>query len=469
MPDEPEAQGVRAPRGARPRAGRASRGCPRSPSGCCPSGLRVVAVRRPSVPVVHVRLRIPTAVRRDAGPRPRRACSSARCCSGTAERSQGELAETLQRIGGSLRVSGDADRMVLAGESLRGGLGELLGLLSEVLTGAAYPKGPVEGEAARLADQLQRALSQPGVQADEAWLRQMYGEHPYGREHPAADEVLAVPAVLAARRAPSAGRARRQPAGAGRRPDPGPRPGPGGRGSRRLGHQRQPDAGAEGRRRADRAAAAGRPPGRRPVEHPDRRAGPGPHRPVVRGCRGGQRAVRRVLLLAAGDEHPRGQGLHLQPAQLAAARAGGVLPPDRRRRRDRGDGARAGRDRLRARPDGHAAAVGGRGRRDRAVPRRVAGAVDRDPGRSGGDPVGAAGRRAGRHLAARAPGGADGGDAGGRARGRADDARAGVPGHDRRRRRRPGRRAARRPRPRSPAPDSRAPGLCPGAVVGWPS
>ena len=37
-----------------------------------PSGLRVVAVRRPSVPLVHLRLRIPSAVRRDAGPRPRR-------------------------------------------------------------------------------------------------------------------------------------------------------------------------------------------------------------------------------------------------------------------------------------------------------------------------------------------------------------------------------------------------------------
>ena len=31
---------------------------------------------------------------------------------GTAERSQGELAEALQRIGGSLRVSGDADRLL---------------------------------------------------------------------------------------------------------------------------------------------------------------------------------------------------------------------------------------------------------------------------------------------------------------------------------------------------------------------
>ena len=161
-----------------------------------PSGLRVVAVRRPSVPVVHVRVRIPTAVRRDAD-LGRAALLERTMLLGTAERSQGELAEALQRIGGSLRVSGDADRLVLAGESLRGGLGELLGLLAEVLTGASYPKAPVEGEAVRLADQLRRAHSQPSVRADEAWLHQMYDGHPYGREHPAAEEVLAVaPASL---------------------------------------------------------------------------------------------------------------------------------------------------------------------------------------------------------------------------------------------------------------------------------
>ncbi|HVD27859.1 MAG TPA: pitrilysin family protein, partial [Mycobacteriales bacterium] len=157
-----------------------------------PNGLRVVAVRRPSVPVVHVRLRVPTAVRRDED-LARSAMLERGMLLGTAERSQGELAEALQRIGGSLRVSGDADRLLLAGESLRAGLPELLRLLTEVLVGASYPRRQVEGEAARLADQLRRAWSQPGVVADESWLRRMYGGHPYGREHPDADEVLAVP------------------------------------------------------------------------------------------------------------------------------------------------------------------------------------------------------------------------------------------------------------------------------------
>ncbi len=161
-----------------------------------PSGLRVVAVRRPSVPVVHVRLRIPTAVRRDAD-LARAALMERTMLLGTAQHSQGQLAEALQGIGGSLRVSGDADKLVVSGESLRGDLARLLGLLADVLTGATYPKHPVEGETARLGEQLTRALSQPGVVADEAWLHQVFGAHPYGREHPTAEEVHAVaPASL---------------------------------------------------------------------------------------------------------------------------------------------------------------------------------------------------------------------------------------------------------------------------------
>jgi len=161
-----------------------------------PNGLRVVAVRRPGVPVVHLRLRVPTAVRRDADLAKARLLERTMLL-GTAERSQAELAEALQRVGGSLRVSSDSDRLLVAGESLAGGLPDLLGLLAEVLTGAAYPRAQVEGEAGRLADQTRRVLSQPGVVADEAWLAQAFGGHPYGREHPSPDELLAVsPATL---------------------------------------------------------------------------------------------------------------------------------------------------------------------------------------------------------------------------------------------------------------------------------
>ncbi len=156
-----------------------------------PNGLRVVAVRRSSVPLVHLRLRVPNAVRRDTD-LAKTALLSRTIMLGTSNRTQGELAEALQRIGGGLRVDDGADGLSFAGESLRSGLGDLLALLAEVLTNAAFPRAASEREAGRLSDHLRRALSQPGTVADETWLRRRYGDHPYGRSLPTPDEVADV-------------------------------------------------------------------------------------------------------------------------------------------------------------------------------------------------------------------------------------------------------------------------------------
>ncbi len=156
-----------------------------------PNGLRVVAVRRASVPLVHVRLRIPSALRRGAD-LARTSVLSRSMMLGAGGRSQNELAEALQTIGGGLRVDDSADGLSVSGEALGASFGELLGLLSDVLTDPAYPKGAVEREAGRLVDHVRRALSQPGVQADEAWLHRRYGDHVYGSKIPSPDEVSAV-------------------------------------------------------------------------------------------------------------------------------------------------------------------------------------------------------------------------------------------------------------------------------------
>ena len=156
------------------------------------SGLRVVAVRRASVPLVHLRLRVPNAIRRDADlaktavaladddaghQQTARRASWPRPCSAWAAGCASTTAPTALSFGG---------------ESLKSELGSLLGLLAEVLTDAAYPRAASEREAGRLGDHLRRALSQPGVVADEAWLNRRYGDHPYGRSLPTPDEVAEV-------------------------------------------------------------------------------------------------------------------------------------------------------------------------------------------------------------------------------------------------------------------------------------
>ena len=159
-----------------------------------PSGLRVVAVRRPGVPLVEMRLRIPfggTA----AGHPARSTLLSNTMLAGTAERDQVELASALQALGSDLTVSADSDRLVVSGAVLRTGLTDLLRIVAEVVGAAAYPSREVAGERDRLVERLEMARSQPAVLVGEALNQRMYGNHPYARELPTVDTVRAVTAA----------------------------------------------------------------------------------------------------------------------------------------------------------------------------------------------------------------------------------------------------------------------------------
>jgi zinc protease len=161
-----------------------------------PSGLRVLAVRRPGVPLVEVRLRVPFAGRGETHVA-RAQLLSDTLLSGTDRRSASQLAVDLQALGGQLHASHDADRLGISGSVLSSGFGGFLALLGELLTSASYPKEEVAAERDRLVQELAIHRSQASVVAREALLRRMYGDHPYGRELPDADVVAEVtPAQL---------------------------------------------------------------------------------------------------------------------------------------------------------------------------------------------------------------------------------------------------------------------------------
>jgi zinc protease len=164
------------------------------------NGLRVQAVRRPGVPLAELRLRIPFAGPAGKGGRAHTARAHLlgdTLLSGTAQRDAARLAADLQALGGQLSASTDADRLALGGSVLVDGLPGLLELLAEVLTSASFPKQEVVGERDRLVQELAIYRSQASVMAREALLRRLYGDHPYGRELPAAEEVQDVtPAQL---------------------------------------------------------------------------------------------------------------------------------------------------------------------------------------------------------------------------------------------------------------------------------
>jgi predicted Zn-dependent peptidase len=154
------------------------------------NGLTVIAIERRSVPLVELRLRVP--FERTALDPPfvaRAALMSQTLFSGTATMSTVDIAAALQTVGGALSAGVDADRLLVTGNGLASGLSDILGILSDVLTGATFPEGEVETERARLIDRVQVAQSQPQHLARVALQKRMYGEHPYAVQTPSIEDI----------------------------------------------------------------------------------------------------------------------------------------------------------------------------------------------------------------------------------------------------------------------------------------
>ncbi|HEX8628501.1 MAG TPA: pitrilysin family protein [Catenuloplanes sp.] len=166
---------------------------PRQAERTLDTGLTVITIRRPAVPLVEVRLRVPFG----RAPLARAAVLSQTLFSGTAELSTVEIAAALQTVGGGLSVGLDPDRLMISGNGLVSGLDRILELLAGVLTGAAYPAEEVATERGRLVDHIQVAQSQPAHVARTALLKRMYDRHPYAVQTPEPEQIRGVrPAQL---------------------------------------------------------------------------------------------------------------------------------------------------------------------------------------------------------------------------------------------------------------------------------
>jgi zinc protease len=154
------------------------------------NGLRVLAVRRPGVPLVELRLRIPFLSAR-AAHSARASLLSETLLTGTPSYDRAGLASAVQALGGALGVGVDADRLLISASVLAGNLSALLAILAEALTSATYASGEVDTERERLVERLTIARSRAGTVAGEALAHRMYGQHPYAFDLPQPADVQA--------------------------------------------------------------------------------------------------------------------------------------------------------------------------------------------------------------------------------------------------------------------------------------
>jgi predicted Zn-dependent peptidase len=163
-----------------------------------PGGLRVIAVRKPGVPLVELRLRVPFLAAGPAHPA-HAALLADTLLTGAGGRDRAQLAAQIQALGAEVSVGVDADRLLISANVLATNLRPLTNLLAAVLTGPAYQAGEVATERERLVERLTIARSRPGVVAGEALGHRMWGAHPYALDLPQPDAVAATtPAQLRA-------------------------------------------------------------------------------------------------------------------------------------------------------------------------------------------------------------------------------------------------------------------------------
>lgn len=160
------------------------------------NGLRMIAVRKPGVPMVEVRLRIPFLG--SAATHPARASLlSDTLLTGAGEYDRAGLAAAVQGLGADLGVGVDADRLVISGNVLATGLRGLLEVLALVVTEPAFASGEVTVERDRQVERLNIARSRSGTIAGERLAERMWGTHPYAVDLPQPDAVEATtPAQL---------------------------------------------------------------------------------------------------------------------------------------------------------------------------------------------------------------------------------------------------------------------------------
>lgn len=160
-----------------------------------PNGLRVLAARKPGIPMVQVRLRFGITKTKDWDSGVLEDLVSTTILSGTKTRSQTDIADEMQHIGGDVYSLVDADNLFVSATCLADELDRYLALLYDIVANAAYAEDEVALAKAQTEQGIAIMHSQPSARAQFAVASRLFADHPYGRPMPTPAEVEPITAA----------------------------------------------------------------------------------------------------------------------------------------------------------------------------------------------------------------------------------------------------------------------------------
>ena len=146
-------------------------------------GVRVVAARRASVPLVQVRLHVPLGDVRARHAAVLRVLAKT-LLAGTGARSASEVAAGWRRIGALVGADADVDWLAVSASAPAAELDTILAEVAAVVAQPSFPSREVVGERERAAQEVVQEAATPGATATRALAGRLYGRHPYAEPLP---------------------------------------------------------------------------------------------------------------------------------------------------------------------------------------------------------------------------------------------------------------------------------------------
>lgn len=154
------------------------------------NGLRVVIFENERLPLVSFRLAFTSGDIND--PKDSTGLTSAMASmvmEGTESYTSLQLAEKIERLGSSISASASDDFTIIGASSLSLYSSEILRLMAEVILRPTFPENELDLYRRNTVEHLKFQRSQPGFLAGEQAARLIYGEHPYSRVAPSAQDI----------------------------------------------------------------------------------------------------------------------------------------------------------------------------------------------------------------------------------------------------------------------------------------
>lgn len=154
------------------------------------NGLRIVIFEDRRLPLVSYRLAFMSGDANDpADSIGLTSAMASMLTEGTENYSSLALAEKIERLGASISVSSSDDFTVIAASTLALYDSEILQLIAEIIFRPTFPANELDLYKRNTIENLKFQRSQPNFLANEQTARLLYGDHPYSRVSPSAEDI----------------------------------------------------------------------------------------------------------------------------------------------------------------------------------------------------------------------------------------------------------------------------------------